>query len=124
MFIMPMLLIYILGSALANDFIQKDQVIPSVRLAIASENAQSLESQFQSYLDALPNKESIHLSIASSTKELDEWIVSEKADMGLIVAVPAQQWKIINGSDRVKNVTGRTIIDNFYNQMLRTEIER
>jgi ABC-2 type transport system permease protein len=124
LFIMPMLLIYILGSALADDFIQKDQAVPSVRLAVTSDNTESVESQFQAYLDSLPHKETFHLSIANSTREVEEWIVSKKIDMGLIVTAPAHPWKIINGSDPVKNVAGRTMIDNFYNQIIRTELEQ
>jgi ABC-2 type transport system permease protein len=124
MFVMPMLLIYILGSALADDFKQKDHVIPSVRIAIASNHTQSVESQFQDYLNSLANKGSFHLIIANSTIELEDWIVSKKADMGLIVNLSSSPWKIINGSDPAKNVTGRTIIDNYYNQWMLNEIER
>ncbi|MDB5052582.1 MAG: hypothetical protein JWM44_632 [Bacilli bacterium] len=132
LFLVPMLIIFILGNALSEQFKQEDQPVQPVHIAILNQDLKMQMNQFQEYLASSKINDYVIVLNTDSLPSMDQLIHNKEADIGWIipsgfseklkVGFP-EQWKIVSGTSSNKNITGQTIIRGFFDQIERNQIE-
>jgi ABC-2 type transport system permease protein len=124
--ILPLLLIFILGSALSNVFQAKDEVLHPARLVWVQEEAGPIVDGLVSYFEAPEISKLIAAEPAASRQEALDKLSRGEADAALIVpagfhaAVMTGQeanWQYIPGKDQQANLIGKTVIRAFTDQV-------
>jgi ABC-2 type transport system permease protein len=124
MLLMPMIFIFILGTALSTEFKQDDHTVQNVRLVLLDNgNSIDLKNRILDYVDTLSTEALIQIEKVDSLQNLEDQLTEKEADMGLI-ATAAVPWTIVLGKEEGKNLTGQTILTNFYGQLNHSQIEQ
>ncbi len=130
LFLLPLLLIFILGTALSSFFNTDDKPLDlePVKVAIVDHVGDSTgpTSQLHAYLRSPEIMEMITLSNVSTTNEAEKLLRSKEVDY--VVTVPTNfnqlvmngeqaKLQLMLGSDRIANRVAGTIFDNFLDEV-------
>lgn len=119
LFILPLLLIFILGSALSDLFTVKDQSIEQVHLAVYQADKENLQYSFEPFFQAASFEEYMQLSFVHSREKVVADIEKGNIDFGLVIPSDFEEqvlygnpasWELIRGKDRSKNLTAEAIL--------------
>lgn len=114
LFVLPVALIFILGSALANLFEGQNNEIVDSKLTVYIQENSPLKEAFQAFLsdDSLPLK----VSFAQDEAEVRESLQSKRADFGIIL--PSQETVYEDGRSQIKLQTllGKNTVQNIIAQ--------
>lgn len=128
--ITPLLLIFILGSALSEDFRVTDRAIEPLDLYLYDADAKEISFALQQFLETEPIKEMIHVHYVDSIERVEEAIKEREGQFGLMIphgfneAVMSRneaELKLFLGYSQVKNRTAETIIRSFLDELNRVQ---
>lgn len=130
LFLLPLLLIFILGTALSSFFNSNDETLDlePVKVAIVDYVGDSTEltSQLHSFLRSPEIVKMISLSNVSTTTEAEKLLRSKEVDYVVTVPIDFDQLvkkgeeaklQLMLGSDRIANRVVGTIFDNFLDEI-------
>jgi ABC-2 type transport system permease protein len=129
---MPLLLIFILGSALSSEFTMKDKQLDPMRVAIYNADHGVLSTGIKAFLGSSTNRKLIIQIPVNSREVIEQQIRAKEVDLGLIVpddfssAVmqgKAANWEIILGGDYDHNLVGSMLLQAFLDQTNRIQAE-
>ncbi|MFD0697238.1 ABC transporter permease [Paenibacillus sp. GCM10027628] len=121
-FLMPLLLIFILGSALANAFKIEDQKLKPVKVDIIQADTGSLSAQFQSFLDAPEMKRILNATPVSTRDEAVHRVKTGESEFALIIPADFStqvlsgkeaQWEMIPGKNYGQNLIAQMTLRSF-----------
>jgi ABC-2 type transport system permease protein len=124
-FLLPLLLIFILGAALSDLFTLKDQEIQQVKLVVHQQDEGILKPSVKEFLHSPDVRDYLQYHEVNSREEAVSAIKAGDADFGLIVprnfsedaaAGQSVSWEFIRGNDRITNLTAETILQSFLTQ--------
>lgn len=125
LFLLPLVLIFILGSALSNIFVEQDRDIEQVGLAFYSADDGFLQEPITQFLQNDEMEKYVAIHPVQSRDEVVEMITGGKVDYGLVIpadfsekifAGQAAEWEQIRGSKQIKNMTAEAILSGFLEQ--------
>jgi ABC-2 type transport system permease protein len=129
---MPLLLIFILGSALSSQFTMKDEQLNPMRVAIYNADHGELSAGLKAFLSSSTNSKFIIQIPVNSHEVIDQQIRAKKVDLGLVVPEDfssavmqgkAANWEIILGGDYNHNLVGSMLLQAFLDQTNRIQAE-
>lgn len=129
---LPLLLIFILGSALSSAFTVKDMEIEQLSIAVFAEDQGELINGLQAYLDSAQVSKYIVDIPTTSREAVIDLIKAREVDMGLIIPAgfsaavfqgKSAEWEVIVGGNRTKNMTGNMLLQAFLDQTNRIQTE-
>ncbi|OBR63250.1 hypothetical protein A7K91_25200 [Paenibacillus oryzae] len=120
LFVLPIALIFILGSALANDFEGQNKDISSAKLSVYIGDNNPLTEALQAFLsdDSLPLK----VSYAKNEAEVRSSLQSKRADFGILLpsgkeaaSDSGSQLKLhtLLGKNAIQNIVAQTVLQQF-----------
>jgi ABC-2 type transport system permease protein len=120
LFVLPIALIFILGSALANDFEGQSKDISSARLSVYIGDNNPLTEALQVFLsdDSLPLK----VSFAKNEAEVRSSLQSKRADFGILLPSGKEgisdsgsplKLHTLLGKNAVQNIVAQTVLQQF-----------
>lgn len=121
-FALPLLLIFLLGSALSGSFKTEDQDIKPVDVAWVQEDTGLFREHLEAFLTSSDIQEVIQVTQADSRAEAERLVTTGRKEFALIVPAsfssditlgkPAQ-WEMILGNDYRQNLTAQIVFDAF-----------
>ncbi|MEX2104210.1 MAG: ABC transporter permease, partial [Bacilli bacterium] len=130
LFVTPLVLIFILGSALSGQFEIKDKEIEAVKVAIFQESEGQITDGFHTFLQSEEIAPYILPVKMNSEQEVRDEVKQRKADIGLIVPKGFDQsilqgnnteWKFILGHNQSKNLIGRMMLESYVDETNRMQ---
>ncbi len=130
LFVTPLVLIFILGSALSGEFEIKDKDIEAVRVAIFQESDGPITDGFYSFLQSEEIAPYILQVKMNSEQEVRDEVKQRKADIGLIVPKGFDQsvlsgnsaeWEFILGHNQSKNLVGTMVLESYIDETNRMQ---
>ena len=124
-FALPLVLIFLLGSALSGVFQEKDKKLKPIELAYASEDAGVMQEQFEAFLAASTKSEMLQPSQLPSRDQVVQRIKEGQAEFGLFIPSGFSQktlqgnaasWELIPGKDHNQNLTAQMVLQSFLDQ--------
>lgn len=121
-FLLPILLIYILGFSLSTSFSTKDRDIEPVKVSLFNAGQSAVTERLQTFLREEGRDQYIKLSIVSTKQQLEEEIREKRAHFGVYIppgfAVAVDQagppeWEFILGRSIPKNKTAEAMFRAF-----------
>lgn len=121
-FAMPLLLIFILGSALSEAFKVEDRTLQPVKVDIVQGDTGVLKSAVESFLSAPEVSSLLQLTEVQSRDEAVQRLKSGKSEFALIVpadfssqviAGKEAQWEMILGNTYEQNLTAQMVLRSF-----------
>ncbi|MBD0379279.1 ABC transporter permease [Paenibacillus sedimenti] len=121
-FILPLLLIFILGSALSNAFKVEDRSLKPVEVDIVQSDKGSLSNQFQSFLAEPEIKKLLNANPVSTRDEAVKRVKAGESEFALIVpadfstkVITGQEagWEMILGKDYDQNLIAQMTLRSF-----------
>ncbi|MCM3267468.1 ABC transporter permease [Paenibacillus elgii] len=122
LFLLPLLLILILGAALSKEFKAEDVKITPVKVAVVDQDQSRWSEPLKAYLDNPRTKEILQTQESPSRDEAVRALQDGRADYGLIVpegfgeallqGKPAS-WELIAGKDRGQNLIAETALESY-----------
>jgi ABC-2 type transport system permease protein len=125
-FALPLLLIFILGSALSSDFQIKDKDIIPVSVAVVQHDSGSMKYELTSFLESTRITDFIHVTTYTTSDEAERQIKLGKEQFGLIVPADfsdkvmrgeSAEWEMILGNDYGQNLTAQMVLGSFLDQI-------
>lgn len=122
LFVLPFVLILILGNALSGMFDMKDREIEPVQVAFVNDDAGGLQDQIRTFFAAEEVGKYVLLVPFATRKEAEASIRAGESDFGLIVPAgfsdsvlhgQKAHWEFVYGRDRVKNRTAESVLGVF-----------
>lgn len=122
LFVLPMLLILILGSALTEVFDTKDREPEPVRVAVWLQDRSQLQNGIELFLASPEVGRYLTSETAGSREEVEQEVREGRADFGLVVPEGfgeavlkgnAAQWEYMYGRNAVRNETAHLLLDSF-----------
>ncbi|MBC8080113.1 MAG: ABC transporter permease [Gorillibacterium sp.] len=116
---LPLLLIFILGSALGPIFGNQDRKVDSVTLALFNADLGPMAEQAQHDLTEAPFSTMLHVKVAASRDELMKMLRNGTADYGAevpdnfsakVASGESTSWLIYSGTSTEKNLTAEIIL--------------
>ncbi|GMX62334.1 linearmycin resistance permease LnrM [Paenibacillus elgii] len=122
LFLLPLILILILGAALSKEFKAEDVKIKPVKVAVVNQDPSRWSEPLKAYLDNARTKEILQPQELSSRDEAVRALQEGRAEYGLIVpegfgeallqGKPAS-WELIAGKDRGQNLIAETALESY-----------
>ncbi|SEB43507.1 ABC transporter permease [Paenibacillus sp. GP183] len=125
-FALPLILIFILGSALSNQFQIKDKAIPSVSVALVQQDSGSMNEELAAFLKSGRITDLIHITTYTTSDEAKNQIKLGKEQFGLVVPADfsdkvmrggSAEWEMILGNDYDQNLTAQMVFGSFLDQI-------
>lgn len=120
--IFPLLLIFILGSALSNAFQVKDVALKPVQVAWVQEDSGSLAASVDGFLQAPEVKSVVRISRVAGREEAVRQVKAGEAEFAVIVPAAFSDnvmqgkeasWEWIPGNDRGQNLVAESVFQSF-----------
>jgi ABC-2 type transport system permease protein len=124
-FALPLLLIFILGSALSSTFNQKDKEMTPVAIALVQQDSGQMKDQVSAFLENSQMADVIQVTKLTSAEEVRQQVKQGKQEFGLIVPSDFSQkvtsgenadWEMILGNNYAQNLKAQVILGTFLNQ--------
>ncbi|NEW05389.1 ABC transporter permease [Paenibacillus sp. SYP-B3998] len=125
-FLMPLLLIFILGSALSNTFKIEDKTLKPVKVDVVQGDTGAISSWFDSFVAAQQVQPVIQTNSIPTREEAVERVKAGESEFALIIPndFSAQvlqgkeaQWEMILGKDYGQNLTAQMVLRSFLDQI-------
>jgi ABC-2 type transport system permease protein len=125
-FLMPLLLIFILGSALSGVFKVEDKPLNSVKVDILQSDSGALQEGFQNFLASPVTLKHLQTHVISTREEAIERLKDGESEFAVIIpnsfsaqvqAGKAAQWEMIMGHDYLKNVTAQMVFRTYFDKV-------
>lgn len=125
LFVLPFMLILILGSALDGTFGEEDVEIVPVRVAVLLEDRGELQDGIRTFLDSPDIVRYIKTVSVSAREEAEASVRSGETDFGLVVPAGFGEsvirghnanWEFLYGRSSFKNRTAETVLGSFIEQ--------
>lgn len=122
LFVLPFVLILILGNALSGMFDMKDREIEPVQVAFVNDDAGGLQEQIRAFFAAEEFGKYVKLKPFAAKEDAVASIRAGDSDFGLIVPAgfsdsvlhgEKAHWEFVYGRDRVKNRTAESVLGVF-----------
>lgn len=122
LFLLPLLLIFILGAALSKEFKAEDVKITPVKVAVVNQDQSRWSGPLKAYLDHPKTKEILQTQEAPSREEAVRALQEGRAEYGLIVPEGFGEallqgkpgsWELIAGKDRGQNLIAETALESY-----------
>lgn len=120
--LMPLLLIFILGSALSGAFKTEDKTPNPVKVDIVQDDSGVLRESFQSFLASPEINKSLQTNVISTREEAVKRLRDGDSDFALLIPSDfssqvttghTAQWEMILGHDYWQNLTAQMIFRSF-----------
>ncbi len=122
LFLLPLLLIFILGAALSKEFKAEDVKITPVKVAVVNQDQSRWSGPLKAYLDHPKTKEILQTQESPNREEAVRALREGRAEYGLILpegfgealmqGKPAS-WELIAGKDRGQNLIAETALESY-----------
>jgi ABC-2 type transport system permease protein len=125
-FLMPLLLIFILGSALSGVFKVEDKPLNSVKVDILQSDSGALRDGFQSFLASPETLKHLQTHVISTREEAIQRLRDGESEFAVIIPInfsaqvqagKAAQWEMILGHDYLKNVTAQMVFRTYFDKV-------
>ncbi|CAN7453815.1 ABC transporter permease [Paenibacillus sp. LjRoot153] len=125
-FLMPLLLIFILGSALSGAFKVEDKELKSVKVDIVQSDTGALRESFQSFLESPETQKHLQTHVISSREEAIKRLKDGEAEFAVIVPIDfsaqvqagkAAPWEMILGHDYLQNLTAQMVFRTYFDKV-------
>lgn len=122
LFVMPLLLIFILGTALSDMFTIKDKNVKAVHVGIVNLDNGQMSASFNQFLKQPSTREYVRAEKVASRKELVSKLRKSEVAYGVVIpkgfteaALSGQktEWEYISGTSRDKNYVAESMLQNF-----------
>ena len=129
-FLMPLLLIFILGSALSGAFKVEDKAIKSVKVDIVQSDTGALSEGFHSFLAAPETQQYLQTHVLSSRDEAVKRLKDGDSEFALIIpsefsaqvlAGNSAQWEMILGRNYLQNLTAQMVFRTYLDKVNQTQ---
>jgi ABC-2 type transport system permease protein len=130
LFIMPLLLIFVLGSALSSQFKAEDYVPAPAKLAVFNEDSGQMKAPLQQFFAKDQVREFLQVTEVQSEEEMNERIESNEVDGGLVIPASfskqmmsgsSSDWTYYGGSNTSANDTIKMLLQTFADQTTQTQ---
>jgi ABC-2 type transport system permease protein len=121
-FVLPLLLIFILGSALSGEFKADDMKLKPVQVALVQQDAGAMKGEFEAFLAASDIQSMIQISSTTTREEAEKQVKAGKMEFALVIppnfsdnvtqGKPAE-WEMILGKDYGQNLTAQLVFNSF-----------
>ncbi|MFC5700763.1 ABC transporter permease [Cohnella faecalis] len=120
--IFPLLLIFILGSALSNSFQMKDVALKPVQVAWVQEDSGSLAASVDGFLQAPEVKSIVRITRVADREEAVKQVKAGETEFAVIVPAgfsddvtqgKEANWEWIPGNDRSQNLVAESVFQSF-----------
>ncbi|MEW9697891.1 ABC transporter permease [Paenibacillus sp. SI8] len=121
-FLLPLVLIFILGSALSNQFKPEDQTLVPVKLDVVQKDTGPISGWFESFVSAPEMKQVLLKNPVSTREEAVQRVKDGDSDFALIIPSDFSmqvlqgkeaQWEMILGKNYAQNLTGQMALRSF-----------
>ncbi|CAG7622267.1 ABC transporter permease [Paenibacillus allorhizosphaerae] len=122
LFLLPLILIFILGAALSGEFRTEDVKLKPVKTVLVNLDQSGWNGQLMQYLDSPVMKKALDLSQAESRELAVRAIRSGSAEFGVVVPAgfgdklmrgePAE-WELLKGSEHGQNLIAQTVFQSY-----------
>lgn len=125
-FLMPLLLIFILGSALSGVFKVEDKVLHAVKVDIVQLDTGGLREGFQNFLESPETQKHVLIHAVASREEAIERLKDRESEFAVIVPSEfshrvqegkAAQWEMILGYDSLQNLTAQMVFRTYFDKV-------
>ncbi|NQX57573.1 ABC transporter permease [Paenibacillus qinlingensis] len=125
-FLMPLLLIFILGSALSGVFKVEDKALNPVKVDIVQVDSGALREGFQSFLDSPETKKHLLTQVISTREEAIRRLKDGESEFAVIIPInfttqvqagKAAQWEMVLGHDYMKNLTAQMVFRTYFDKV-------
>lgn len=125
LFVVPLVIIFILGSALSSQFSTEDHEIVSAKLAVFNEDTGAMKAAVEQFLNNAETKKYVETFNVHSEAELKKLLDTKEADYGLavpndfsakILSGQSANWTYYPGSISDKNRTAEMTLNLFVSQ--------
>jgi len=126
LFAQPLLLIFILGSALSQVFQPDDVELQPVRVVIWTEDTGSLSSQTEQFFSTMVEDDILRTNSVNDRSTLLTQLRNDDADFGVIIpanfsnqvmAGEEATWELVLGRDQMANQIGTTVMNRYLAQV-------
>jgi ABC-2 type transport system permease protein len=124
-FLLPLLLIFILGSALSNTFKIKDQTLKPVKVDVVQGDTGPISNWFDSFASAPEIRAILHINSIPTREEAVKRVKEGESEFALIIPSDFStqvlqgkevQWEMILGKDYGQNLTAQMALRSFLDQ--------
>jgi ABC-2 type transport system permease protein len=124
-FALPLLLIFILGSALSSTFKQEDKEMKPVAIALVQQDSGQMKDQVSAFLENSQKSNVIQVTKLTSGEEVRQQVKQGKQEFGLIIpsdfskkvtSGESAEWEMILGNNYAQNLKAQVILGSFLNQ--------
>lgn len=124
MLVLPLLLIFILGSALKSTFDMAP--VGQIHAGLVNLDSRQAEESLGRFLESSEVKERLAVTNVSSLEELKEQIKEQKLDYGMVIpsdftknlqAGKETEWQYFQGTDSVHNLTAKSLLDVYLSKV-------
>jgi ABC-2 type transport system permease protein len=121
-FALPLLLIFILGSALSDVFQVKDKPLKPVKVALTELDTGMMKEHFDAFLNAAKSAGIIEVTMYTQRDEAEKQVKLGNAEFGLIIPFDFSErvwkgqtagWEMILGNDYAQNLTAQYVFGAF-----------
>jgi len=125
LFVLPLLLIFVLGSALSSQFSASEYTPEQVKLAVYNQDTGMMKTILQQFFQSTKTKEILEITNVDSEMALKNLIKSHEVDGGLIIPAAFSQeimggrtadWSYVAGPNTSKNDMARMMLQTFTDQ--------
>jgi ABC-2 type transport system permease protein len=126
LFAQPLLLIFILGSALSQVFQPDDVELQPVRVVIWTEDTSSLSSQTEQFFSTMVEDDILRTNSVNDRSTLLTQLRNDDADFGVIIpanfssqvaAGEEATWELVLGRDQMANQIGTIVMNRYLAQV-------
>jgi ABC-2 type transport system permease protein len=126
LFAQPLLLIFILGSALSQVFQPNDVELEPVRVVIWTEDTGNLSSQTEQFFTTMVDDDILRTNSVNNRSALLAQLRNNDADVGVIIpanfsnqvmAGDEATWELVLGRDQMANQIGATVMNRYLAQV-------
>ncbi|WP_152392270.1 ABC transporter permease [Paenibacillus guangzhouensis] len=130
LFVLPLLLIFVLGSALSSQFSASEYKPEQVKLAVYNQDAGMMKTILQQFFQSTKTQEILEITNVDSEVALKNLIKTNEADGGLIIPAAFSQeimggrtadWTYVAGPSASKNDMARMMLQTFTDQATQTQ---
>ncbi|MNI30446.1 ABC-2 family transporter protein [compost metagenome] len=125
-FVMPLLLIFILGSALSGTFKTEESKINPVKVMLVQQDTGPMQQMLEGFLKSSEITKLIQSEEASTRDEVERMITKGEAEFALVVpagfssdvmAGKPANWEMMLGKDYQQNLVAKMVFNTFLSQL-------
>ncbi|OAS13567.1 ABC transporter permease [Paenibacillus oryzisoli] len=125
-FLMPLLLIFILGSALSGVFKVEDKVLHAVKVDVVQSDTGGLREGFQRFLESAETQRHVLIHAVASREEAIKRLNDRESEFAVIIPSEfsqlvqegkAAQWEMIQGYDSLQNLTAQMVFRTYFDKV-------